>query len=60
MVKREEAEKFEAEKRKERMTILAARIGQTASGERFLDRVYEIGRPKPLHSEPEDSGEQDE
>lgn len=57
MVKPDEAINFEAEKRRERMTALESRICKTPAGERFLDRIYEISRVEPLHSEPEDEGE---
>jgi hypothetical protein len=53
-VVRDDDAKFEAEKRAERMRLLEDRIGLTPSGERFLDRIYEIGKPSPLHPEPED------
>jgi hypothetical protein len=58
--RREDDEKLEAEKRKERMSALETRIGRTPAGERFLDRIYEISRPRPLHEEPEEQGERDE
>lgn len=58
--RREDDEKLEAEKRRERMQAMEDRIGKTAAGERFLSRIYEISRPRPLHEEPEDQGEQDE
>jgi hypothetical protein len=51
-------EKLDAEKRAARMTELANRIGRTESGSRFLDRIYEISKPRPLHEEREqDEGE---
>lgn len=46
--------KFEAEARQKRMEEIATRIGQTESGDRFLSRIYEIGKPKPLRSDPEE------
>lgn len=47
----------EFREREQRMNDTAIRIGKTPSGERFLDRMYEIGKPKPLHQEPEEEGE---
>lgn len=55
MVKPNEADiKFEAEARQKRMEEIATRIGRTDGGERFLMRIYEIGKPKPLREEPEE------
>lgn len=56
MVKKDPTDlRLEAEERKKRMEDLEARIGMTESGSRFIDRIYEIGRPRPLHSD--DQGE---
>jgi hypothetical protein len=38
--------------RNARRAELEERILRTASGNRFLDRVREIGRPRPLREEP--------
>lgn len=55
MVKKDAEDlKYEAQLRKERMDALEVRIARTAAGERFLDRLYEIRKIKPLHSEPEE------
>lgn len=46
-----EAEEYENQLRKARMDAAEVRIARTPSGERFLDRMYEIAKPRPLHSE---------
>jgi hypothetical protein len=57
MVKaRDDDLKFEAEARKHRMAEIELRLYQTESGQRFLRRVDEIGRPRPLHPEDEEEG----
>jgi len=45
-------EKFEAEKRRDRMAELELRIAQTTSGQRFLNRIHEIGKVRPLRDDP--------
>lgn len=50
-------EKLDFQKRKDRMFDLANRISATDSGVRFLNRINEISKPKPLHEEPEQEGE---
>lgn len=46
-----EAEDYEALKRKIRMEEAEIRIAHSPGGERFLDRIHEIGRPRPLKDE---------
>lgn len=50
-------EKLEFQKRTIHMNEVAERIAATDSGLRFLDRVNKIGKPRPLHEEPEQEGE---
>jgi hypothetical protein len=46
-----EALEYEAQQRKERMEATEVRIARTPAGERFLDRMYEIRKPRPLRGE---------
>lgn len=39
------------DQRRVKLEALETRISRTPAGERFLHRVYEIGKPKPLRSE---------
>jgi len=52
VVKKDEADQYEAQLRKERMDATEVRLARTPSGERFLDRLYEIKKIRPLHQEP--------
>lgn len=58
MVNKTEEEKYA--ERAVRMNETAIRIDRTPGGQRFLDRIAEINKVRPLHEEPVDQGEQDE
>ena len=47
----DEPDPYEAEQRRLRMEQMEVRIARTPGGERFLDRMYEIKRPRPLRGE---------